>query len=82
MRLRTLVTSSLIASVAAGAGLFAGYTVAAQPQMESALSHLEAAERDLHQATPDKGGHRERALDLVQRAEAQVREGMKFDRRH
>jgi len=82
MRLRTFVASSLVATVAAGAGLFAGYTVAAQPQMESALGHLEAAERDLQQATHDKGGHRDRALELVRQAEHQVREGMKFDKRH
>jgi hypothetical protein len=79
MRIRNLVAPLLVAAVAGG---FAGYTVASQPQMQSALSHLEAAERDLRQATHDKGGHRDRALDLVQRAEKQVREGMKYDNKH
>jgi hypothetical protein len=82
MRLAKFVPAALIATVAAGAGLFAGYTVAAQPQMQSALAHLEAAETDLRQATHDKGGHRDRALELVRRAEAQVREGMRYDRSH
>jgi hypothetical protein len=82
MRLSKLATPLLIATTAAGAGLFAGYSVASQPQMQSALSHLEAAEKDLHQATHDKGGHRDRALELVQKAEREVREGMKFDRKH
>jgi len=82
MRLSTLATSLMVATVAGGAGLFAGYSVAAQPQMQSALSHLEAAEKDLQQATHDKGGHRDRALDLVQRAENQVREGIRYDNKH
>ena len=59
-----------------------GYSIAGQPQMESALSHLQAAEKDLREASHDKGGHRDRALELVNRAEEQVREGMKYDKRH
>jgi hypothetical protein len=82
MRLAKLLPTVLIATVAAGAGSFAGYTMASQPQMESALHNLEQAETDLRQATHDKGGHRDRALELVQRAEQQVREGMRFDNRH
>ena len=82
MRLAQLLPATLIATVAAGAGLFAGYTAAAQPHMQEALGHLEAAEAQLRDATHDKGGHRERALELVQRAQREVREGMRFDRRH
>ena len=82
MRFRKFAAPSLIAAVAAGAGLFAGYSFADQPQMHSALSHLEAAETDLKQATHDKGGHRDNALDLVRRAEAEVRKGRKYDRRN
>jgi hypothetical protein len=82
MRLTRFAPSLLVAAVGGGAGLYAGYTVAAQPQMQSALAHLEAAETDLRQASHDKGGHRERALELVQRAQREVREGMRFDRRH
>jgi hypothetical protein len=82
MRLPSLAASVLIAATAAGAGLYAGYSIAGQPQMESALSHLQAAEHDLREATHDKGGHRDRALELVNRAEEQVREGMKYDRKH
>jgi len=82
MRLSRFAAPLLVAATAASAGLFAGYTIAAQPQMESALNHLQAAERDLREATHDKGGHRDRALELVNRAEEQVREGMKYDKRH
>ena len=80
MRLRSFAAALLLATVAAGAGLFAGYSVASQPQMQSALGHLEAAEKDLRQATHDKGGHRDRALELVMQAQKQVRQGMKYDR--
>jgi len=50
--------------------------------MQSALSHLEAAEKDLQQASHDKGGHRDRALELVRKAEHQVRQGIQFDKHH
>jgi hypothetical protein len=82
MRLARFAPVALAATLAAGAGLFAGYTVAAQPHMQEALGHLEAAEAQLRDATHDKGGHRDRALELVQRAQREVREGMRFDRRH
>jgi hypothetical protein len=82
MRFRNFAAPLLIAAVAAGAGLFTGYSFASQPQMQSALAHLEAAETDLKQASHDKGGHRDNALDLVRRAEAEVRKGMRYDRRN
>jgi hypothetical protein len=75
----------LIAVTAALAGALGGFaaTVAAdQPLMQSALTHLEAAERDLDKATNDKGGHRVEALRLVRAAQKEVRKGIKFDRRH
>jgi hypothetical protein len=78
---RTLI----IALAAASAGLLGGlsFSVAAdQPLMQSALSHLESAERDLERATADKGGHRVEALRLVRAAQKEVRQGIKYDRRH
>jgi type VI protein secretion system component VasK len=65
-----------------GAGLFSGYTLANQPRMQSALDHLQAAQNDLQAADNDKGGHRKNALDLTQRAIAQVRKGMNYDRKN
>ena len=53
-----------------------------QPAMDAALGHLLAAERALLRASPDKGGHRARALELVRRAIVQVRKGKRFDNRH
>ncbi len=67
---------------AAGLGALATHALADQPLMESALSHLEAAERNLEAATADKGGHRVEALRLVRAAQAEVRQGIRHDRRN
>ncbi|MBX7220586.1 MAG: twin-arginine translocation signal domain-containing protein [Blastocatellia bacterium] len=53
-----------------------------QRNMHQALNALERAQRELRQATDDKGGHRAKALRLVDDAIAEVRQGMSFDRRH
>jgi len=56
--------------------------VADQPHMQAALDALRVAKRELEQATTDKGGHRARAMGLVNQAIAQVEKGIEFDRRH
>ncbi len=53
-----------------------------QPHMEAALHHLQQAAEELQKAEHDKGGHREKALDLTQRAMNQVKAGMNYDRMH
>ncbi|MDB6146609.1 MAG: hypothetical protein JWO45_273 [Spartobacteria bacterium] len=55
---------------------------AGQPKMQIALHHLQEARTTLMQAEKNKGGHRERALDLVNKAINQVEEGMKFAHTH
>ena len=71
------------AGVAFGAGLaFAPALKADQPHMQAALDALETAERQLNEATPDKGGHRVRALKHVHEAMTEVRKGIAFDRKH
>jgi hypothetical protein len=50
-----------------------------QPKMKSALGHLESALADLKNATADKGGHRVKAISLVNDAITQVKEGIKHD---
>ncbi|HEX3583291.1 MAG TPA: hypothetical protein VH087_16090 [Thermoanaerobaculia bacterium] len=63
------------------AGSFvAGRVHAAQNRMVAARDQLRAAHHELQSAVADKGGHRERALDLVSRAIAQVDEGINFAR--
>jgi len=44
--------------------------------MQAALEHLRAARASLEKAERNKGGHRERAIQLVDEAIAQVQEGM------
>jgi hypothetical protein len=46
-----------------------------EPHMSAALGHLEQAKAELEKAMPNKGGHRERALQLVDQALQQVQEG-------
>jgi len=53
-----------------------------QPRMAAALEHLRAARVELEAASNDKGGHRLKAIALVDKAIRQVEQGMKFDRRH
>jgi hypothetical protein len=49
-----------------------------QPNMEAALAHLREAEESLQKAESNKGGHRERAMDLVKKAEAEVQAGIAY----
>ncbi len=53
-----------------------------QPLMRRALTALQAAERNLARATPDKGGHRVKALEHTRKAIAQVKKGIRFDNKH
>jgi len=63
-------------------GFVAGQLSAAQPHMQAALTHLKQARTSLNRATADKGGHRERAIELVNQAIDQVEAGIAYDRRH
>lgn len=60
----------------------AGQLTAAQPHMQSALTNLRQAKRNLDAASNDKGGHRARAQALVNDAINEVEKGIAFDRRH
>lgn len=51
-----------------------------QPHMKTALHHLREARAQLEKAVHNKGEHRERAIDLVDKAIAQVEEGIRFAR--
>ncbi len=66
--------SSLIVGAVAGATI----AFAAQPNMVNALGSLQAARAELLKATPNKGGHRDRAISLVDQAIEQVREGIAY----
>ena len=70
----------LIAAVAIMVPALSVYqTVAAfEPNMENALKALESAHDWLQRATPNKGGHRERALRMVEQAINEVRAGIAY----
>ena len=68
--------------VAMGMAYFAGTANADQPRMQVALDALIVAEKQLEQASHDKGGHRVAALKLVRQAKKQVKQGIQYDRRH
>jgi len=54
----------------------------AQPHMEAALAHLEQALAELKQASADKGGNRADAIRATEKAIAEVRRGVEYDRTH
>jgi hypothetical protein len=74
---RLAVVSSLSCLIA-GAVIGASIAYAAQPHMVSALELLQSARTELQRATANKGGHRERALNAVDRAIQETREGIAF----
>ena len=69
-----LPITCLLIGVVAGASI----ALAAQPNMVNALGSLQAARAELLKATSNKGGHRERAIQFVDSAIAQTREGIAY----
>src|SRR5215471_14100346 len=53
-----------------------------EPHMSAALEHLRQAQEELEKATPNKGGHREKAMDLTKQAQAQVEQGIQYYDQH
>ena len=62
--------------IAASMGI--GYAIGAQPHMGETIALLQSARAELVKATPNKGGHRERALGLIDQAIGEVQAGMNF----
>jgi hypothetical protein len=63
-------------AIAASMGI--GYAIGAQPHMAESITLLQSARAELAAATPNKGGHRERGLALIDQAIGEVRAGMAF----
>jgi hypothetical protein len=53
-----------------------------QPQMEAAMQNLRQAQQNLQSASTDKGGHREKALEYINRAIAETQAGIQYANRH
>jgi len=49
-----------------------------EPHMSAAYGHLEQAKSELERAAPNKGGHRERAMQAIDQAMEQIQEGEQF----
>jgi hypothetical protein len=72
---RFVVAAALMAGVALPA-------LADQPRMEEALAHLERAREALKHASSDKGGNRADAVRAVEKAIAEVKRGIEYDRKN
>ncbi|HWK00162.1 MAG TPA: hypothetical protein VNR41_05580 [Xanthobacteraceae bacterium] len=76
-----------LAGLAASGVAAAAFVASAMPaearqgNMDHAINALREARRALQAATPNKGGHRERAIDLIDRAIDQVRQGIDWANR-
>lgn len=68
--------------IVAACAFLAPTTHADQPNMQAALASLQQARDKLERATPDKGGHRAKAIQLVDAAIAEVKAGIRFDRKN
>jgi hypothetical protein len=53
-----------------------------EPHMSAALGHLQEARAELDKAASNKGGHKEKALQLVDEAIQQVRQGEVYYEQH
>ena len=82
MKNRSLPSALLLLVALLVGGYAAGRAHAAQPHMASALAHLRNARHELDAATADKGGHRERAIGIENRAIEQVEAGIEYARSH
>jgi len=69
---------SSVACLIAGTAIGASIAYANQPHMVSALEILSSARAELVRATANKGGHRERAIEAVDRAIYETRQGIAF----
>lgn len=76
------MTTSLARQLALGTAIAAsmgiGYAIGAQPHMNESIALLQSARGELAAATPNKGGHRERAMGLIDQAISEVRAGIAF----
>jgi hypothetical protein len=72
--MKTLKTSLMLVAVVAAMGFQS--IRADQPHMKNALMHLREARAALQRAEHNKGGHRARAVEMINQAIAEVEAGM------
>ena len=74
MKRRYAIVLTFVGGLAAGCA--AGYAGAAQPHMQAALDSLRAARSELQAAEHNKGGHRVKAIELVDSAITETKLGI------
>ena len=74
MKARVGLAVFIVLSMASIAG------AADQPMMRAARADLQTAKRELQMATPDKGGHRVKAIALINDAISEVKKGIEAGR--
>ncbi len=76
--MKTMIWKRLLGLVVLTLGMqwLTACAMGGQPRMEDALSDLQAARASLEHAEHDKGGHRVRAIEIIDQAIAEVRMGM------
>jgi len=79
---RAISLSRVLVGIAVASSLGSGYAIGAQPHMQETIALLQSARSELTAATPNKGGHRERALALIDQAIAEVNDGINFGATH
>lgn len=80
---RNIIAATGIALAAGSlAALSSSPAMADQGNMDAALRQLQNALDSLHRATPNKGGHKERAAELVEQAMAEVQAGIVYAAEH
>lgn len=80
MKFRSVFT--LLAILVVVVGYATGCATGGQPHMQAALDHLRSARAELEAASSNKGGHRERAMELVDQAISEVQAGIDFAAGH
>lgn len=74
---KTGISAAVLGTVLAS-GVLIGEAMAYQEHMHAALDALHTARSELQAADPNKGGHRERAIALVNQAIDETRAGIDF----
>ena len=82
MRSRLFVFVLLVIITLTGGYLVGCATGGGQPHMNAALDELRAARSELQAAESDKGGHRVKAIGLIDEAIGEVQAGIEFARSH
>lgn len=76
--MRMLPSRALVLGAVIASSVGVGYAIGAQPHMTASITLLQSARGELAAALPNKGGHRERGLALIDQAIAEVRAGIAF----